>query len=406
MKKVLYLHTGAELYGADNVLLTLLKSLNRDLYTAYVILPCDGPLVNELIKCSIHVEVAPYPILRRQYFNAKGIIGYIRNYISSSKKISKLVKREKIDLIHVNTIAVLEGAYISKKCKIPLIWHVHEILEHPKLVYKLTSAVMGVFATKIVTVSNAVRNHLLASGLIRKDKIVTIYNGVHSSVFNENNEVDYLKKEFAIPDDAFVIGMIGRVNAIKGQDDFLKIVCPLIDKYKNIYGIMLGGVFPGQEWRMDCLKKTISELGCEDKIRLIDFRTDAANFHCLFDVYVLPSVQADSLPTVVLEAMASKRVVLGYKCGGISEMVIDKETGYLEDIGDSQALTKHIEYLYSDKLFNNNKKYQQLAQKGYERQQNYFSVKSFIESFEKLYSSLLLEEKIDADFRKGIPDIK
>ena len=112
MKKILYLHTGAEMYGADIILLTLLIGLDKSKYKPIVVLPSDGPLVEELKKNNIEVHIEEYPVLRRQYFTLKGIVKYIINYVESCKKIGRIVEKEKIDIVHVNTIAVLEGIYI------------------------------------------------------------------------------------------------------------------------------------------------------------------------------------------------------------------------------------------------------------------------------------------------------
>ena len=57
---------------------------------------------------------------------------------------------------------------------------------------------------------------------------------------------------------------------------------------------------------------------------------------------------------VVLEAMASKRVVVGYRNGGIVEMVVDRKTGYIEEIGDVDSVSHDIEEVYLDrKLYEN-----------------------------------------------------
>lgn len=71
MQKILYLHAGAEMYGADKVLLELIKGLDQDAFEAHVILPNDGVLVAALENVGAKVKVIDYPILRRKYFNQK-----------------------------------------------------------------------------------------------------------------------------------------------------------------------------------------------------------------------------------------------------------------------------------------------------------------------------------------------
>ena len=67
MKRILYLHAGAEMYGADKVLLELIKRLDQTEFEAHVILPNDGVLVEALRQAGAKVEVIPYPILLRYF---------------------------------------------------------------------------------------------------------------------------------------------------------------------------------------------------------------------------------------------------------------------------------------------------------------------------------------------------
>ena len=85
---ILYLHAGAEMYGADKVLLDLIRGLDKTKYNIYVVLPCDGVLVEELKKTGATVCVVPYPIMRRKLFNPKGIFSFICNYFKYSHRIA------------------------------------------------------------------------------------------------------------------------------------------------------------------------------------------------------------------------------------------------------------------------------------------------------------------------------
>ena len=153
MKRILYLHAGAEMYGADKVLLELIKGLDKDEFEPHVILPNDGPLVGALGQVGAQVSVLDYPILRRKYFNPKGIVDYIRSYHFYAKQIASYAKEHSVDLVHNNTTAVLEAIYLKRKLKLPLIWHVHEIIVKPKAISDFINMLMGRYADKIVTVS-------------------------------------------------------------------------------------------------------------------------------------------------------------------------------------------------------------------------------------------------------------
>ena len=227
MQKILYLHAGAEMYGADKVLLELIKGLNKDEFETHVILPNAGVLVGALENVGAKVKVIDYPILRRKYFNPKGILEYFGSYNRYSKQIAEYAKENGITLIHNNTTAVLEGIYLKRKLNLPLIWHVHEIIVKPKAISDFINFLMGRYADTIVTVSNAVANHVKQSRFVKNDQVQVIYNGVDNAVYHEM-DATAVRDQFGIAQDALVIGMIGRVNAWKGQGDFLEAVTPIL----------------------------------------------------------------------------------------------------------------------------------------------------------------------------------
>lgn len=378
MKNILYLHAGAEMYGADKILLELVTGLDKSKFHPIVVLPNDGILKDKLIENGIETYVVHYPILRRKYFNLKGIINYGLSYFGKSNEIVKLLKNKKIDIIHANTTAVLEGIYLKKKLKCKLIWHVHEIILKPAIINKIISYLIGRYADKCVAVSKAVKKHLIDSKFVDEDKVEVIYNGVDTERFNPNVENKYLYKEWNIPDEAIKVGMIGRVNAWKGQNDFLDAAEGLLKKYSNLYIFIVGSAFAGEEWRVDELKKKIADSQNKDRIIFSEFRTDTPEIHSFFDVLVLPSTNPDPLPTVVLEAMGCGTPIVGYNHGGVTEMVINGETGLLAEVKNSKDLGRKIQQaLESD--------YKLMGQKARDRAVKNFSEYSFINNFSKVY---------------------
>lgn len=384
MKRILFLHAGAEMYGSDKVMFDLICNLDKSKYEPYVILPNDGYLVEALRQENIKVEIIPYPIIRRKYFNIKGILSYCINYQKYSRQLTVVAKREHIDIIHNNTSTVLEGCYISRKLKIPLIWVIHEIILRPKFVFKNISRVIAKFATSVVAVSNATKTHLEKTGYFKKTNIDVIYNGVDINRFNPNVDCNYLRKEWNIPKNAKVIGMLGRLNSWKGQSDFLTAVNMVLKDHKDTYAIMVGGTFAGEEWRKDELLKEISASPYHDRIIYSNYRTDSECIHKLFDVFVLPSTNPDPLPTVVLEAMATEKPIVGYSHGGICEMVKDNENGLLVAPRDTTALALAIKRLLDDETLN-----KKMGKKSLQRLQKNFSLAMYVNNFSKEYNKVL-----------------
>ena len=294
MQKILYLHAGAEMYGADKVLLELIKGLDKEAFEAHVILPNDGVLVGALEEIGAKVKVIDYPILRRKYFNPKGILEYFGSYNRYSKQINKYAKENGITLIHNNTTAVLEGIYLKRKLKLPLIWHVHEIIVKPKAISDFINFLMGRYADTIVTVSNAVANHVKKSRFVKNDQVQVIYNGVDNAVYHEM-DASAVRDQFGIAQDALIIGMVGRVNAWKGQGDFLEAVTPILKANPKAVAFLAGSAFEGEEWRVDELEKAISDSPVAGQIKRIDYYSKTTELYNMFDIFVLPSTNPDPL---------------------------------------------------------------------------------------------------------------
>ena len=381
MKRILYLHAGAEMYGADKVLLELIKGLDRQEFEAHVILPNDGVLVEALRQVGAQVSVLDYPILRRKYFNPKGIADYIRSYNFYAKQIALYAREHSIEMVHNNTAAVLEGIYLKRKLKLPLIWHVHEIIVKPKAISDFINMLMGRYADKIVTVSQAVANHIKQSPFIKDSQVEVIYNGVDNAVYYPM-DASSIREKFDIAQDALVIGMIGRVNAIKGQNDFIEAVEPLLEKNEQAVAFLAGGVFPGEEWRLEELDKRIASSSVVSQIHRIDYYDKTSELYNMFDIFVLPSIKPDSLPTVVLEAMACSKPVVGYNNGGIAEMVVDDKSGYLVKPNRPQELSNAISL-----LLDSSEKREKFGRVGYQRQRELFSLESYIKNFSELYKT-------------------
>lgn len=383
MKKILYLHAGAEMYGADKVLLELLKGLDKTEFEPHVVLPNHGILLEKLKENNIKVSVLEYPILRRKYFNPRGIFRYFKDYFHYSKELLAYCKNEQIDIIHNNTTAVLEGIYLKRKLKKPLVWHVHEIIVKPKFISDLINFLMGKYANKIITVSNAVKNHVVTSRFVDDSKLQTVYNGVDNEEFYIKPS-NLVRDRFGFLSDDKIVGMIGRVNSWKGQSDFLDAMIPILRQDPSVKVMLAGSAFEGEEWRVQKLDERISKLDCKSQILRIDYYKDTIDLYNIFDIFVLPSTNPDPLPTVVLEAMACAKPIVGYRHGGICEMVVDGENGLLVTPRNTKELSKAIQTLLND-----SQKCYDFSKVSLERQKALFSKQMFSGSFIKIYREVI-----------------
>ena len=174
--------------------------------------------------------------------------------------------------------------------------------------------------------------------------------------------------------------MVGRVNAWKGQGDFLEAVTPILKANPNAVAFLAGSAFEGEEWRVDELEKAISDSPVAGQIKRIDYYSKTTELYNMFDIFVLPSTNPDPLPTVVLESMACGKPVVGYRHGGVCEMVKEGDNGLLATPNEPTGLSKAIQ-----ELAENTEKREQFGKASVQRQKELFSLQSYIRNFSELY---------------------
>lgn len=396
MKKILFLHAGAEMYGADKVMLDLIKRLDKNKYYPIVILPTNGALVDALKKEGVQVIVMPYPIMRRKYFNPKGLVQYGFGIVKYTNKIAQIAQKYRVDLVHTNTAATLEGSFVSKKLHIPQLWSIHEIIVSPKIMYTVTSKLIAKYSSIAIADSKAVKDYLEASGYFKEDAVKVIYNGVDSNRFKPENDCSYLYKEWNIPKNARIIGMMGRVNSWKGQGDFLKAANIIMGKYLDVYTVFIGAAFEGEEWREKELADAIAKSPYRNRIINKGYRTDSGAIYKLYDVFVLPSTNPDPLPTVVLEAMATGKPVVAYKHGGVCEMVKEGYNGLLAEVRNPKDLALKIETLLVDES-----RRRTMGENSRKRLLANFSIEAYVQNYSVEYDGLLRKTNNERKYSKS-----
>jgi colanic acid/amylovoran biosynthesis glycosyltransferase len=124
------------------------------------------------------------------------------------------------------------------------------------------------------------------------------------------------------------------------------------------------------------LRAQIEQLDLQDRVALSGAKPqrEVRQRLAAASVFVLPSVVdaqggMDNLPTVIMEAMATGLPVISTDIGGIPEMVVQNETGFLVRPGDAVAIAGAIERVIDDSSFA-----QRLGDAGYRRAQELFSI--------------------------------
>lgn len=362
------MQSSSECYGSGKIILQVLRLYRKEGLNPIVILTNEGPLKAILEQEGFSVYVQNLGILRRKYVNPRGLLNRLSKNLKAYRFLTELHQRYQFELVYSNTLAVIVGAYWAKRRQIPHIWHIHEILPGPRPLVKMLSGLLDQSTPSPIAVSQAVANHW--QPLLKKSKIQVIHNGIPYGAFLEN--YSFAKSDLGIPEDSFLIGMIGRINPGKGQLFFLEIADLLSKKFLNTHFVLIGDPFPGYEAILEEIGNVIREKDLEERVSYLGFRDDIPKVMAALDVFVLPSILPDSFPTVILEAMAAGKPVVATRSGGASEMVLEGETGFLVSIGNVEKGVKTLEKLIQNVEFS-----QKLGEAGRKRVLSEYSLEAF-----------------------------
>ena len=162
-----------------------------------------------------------------------------------------------------------------------------------------------------------------------------IPNGIDTSLFKPNPEARRrVRAELGIPEQAWVVGTVGRLAAEKNQTLLVDAMAPLLDERRQL---VIVGDGPERQRLHERVEATLRGA----YVHLLGARSDVADLLTAFDVLVLSS-KTEGLPLVLLEAMATELPVVSTAVGGIPDVIEDGVTGFLFPAGDKAALTKAL----------------------------------------------------------------
>ncbi len=385
MKRILFLHSSSDLYGASKILYDTVKALQKRGFACMVCLSEEGMLADAFREMGVEVIIVNLAILRRKYYNPVGLTNRTYFLFSSLWKLGRIIRKHHIDLIYSNTTAVLIGAFAARLYRVKHLWHVHEILLQPAPLVKFIGRAIKNMADVCVVVSHEVEKHWNKVYPLHQAKMRVVHNGIDPAPFRTLGGPT-LKSALGVAEDTVLIGMIGRVHYWKGQGYFLDLAHQISRKYPNVHFVMVGDAFPGYEYLYRQLEQQQSDLGITDRVTNLGFRKDIPYILSGLDLFILPSILPDPLPTVILEAMSAGKPVVATAHGGALEMVDNHITGVLIPWDDAAKA-----FAMMEPLIQNQRLREEMGIKGSERVQNLFSPAKFevnlLRVIEQLYNN-------------------
>ncbi|MEK6647370.1 MAG: glycosyltransferase family 4 protein [Candidatus Firestonebacteria bacterium] len=374
MRTVAHIITKLELGGAQQNTLYTVENLDRSKYKV-ILISGNGGLLDSDAKKIKDIELILIPELKHEINLFWDAICFFKLYF--------LFRNKKIDILHTHSSkAGILGRLAGFLAKIPIIIHtVHGFSFNgqqnfiKKNLFVLFERITAKITHKLIVVTVNDIDKGLNAKVGNHGQYILIHSGIDIEKFKFLKiNIDDLKREFKIPLDDLVVGMIACLKPQKAPCDFVCAASEVVKKIKNCKFMLIGDGDLRQE-----VQSLIKELKLEDKIILTGWRKDVENLIHIFDVFVLSSLW-EGLPRVFPQVMCAGLPVVATKVDGASEVIKDGETGFLVEPKDYKGLAQKICLLLSDESLRI-----AMGNKARLRIDESFDIKKMVQDIDELY---------------------
>jgi N-acetyl-alpha-D-glucosaminyl L-malate synthase BshA len=316
------------------------------------------------------VEVYDYPVFRHPPYD-----------LALSSHLAQVAVAHSLDVLHVHyALPHAVAAYLAKQMvgdRLKVVTTLHgtdiTVLGHDPSLRDLIR-----FAIEKSDAVTAVSKNLidLTNQLIGADKeIKLVYNFIDKRQYFPQS-LPEIRHTFAEPEEKLLIH-ISNFRPVKRTMDVIDIFA----KVRADIPSKLILVGEGPDWC--AVHDQVKRMGLAPHVHFLGKQDEVSQLISLADVTLLPS-ETESFGLVALEAMACGVPTVGTNAGGLPEVVVHGETGYLTDIGDVSRMAMYVIDLLKD-----NELHQRLSEAGLQRASHYFCSDDITAQYEQIYRSVL-----------------
>ncbi|WP_435254883.1 N-acetyl-alpha-D-glucosaminyl L-malate synthase BshA [Tenacibaculum sp. A30] len=313
--------------------------------------------------------------------------------LALSSKMVEVVAKYELEVLHVHyAIPHAYAAYMAKKMledkgidvKVVTTLHGTDITlvgSHPT--YKTAVEFSINKSDEVTAVSNSLKEDTLRLFNIEKD-IKVVYNFIDGEKYDKAHEGECKREALAKPHER-ILTHISNFRPVKRTDDVIRIFNKVQKEIPS--KLLMVGDGPERLKAENLAKK----LKIEDKVLFMGNSTEVAKILCYTDVFLLPS-ETESFGLAALEAMAASTPVISTNTGGLSEVNIQGETGFLSDLGNIDEMANNAISILKDEAVLN-----QFKENAKEHIKS-FSLENILPVYEDIYKSC---SKKAVDIRKA-----
>ena len=363
---VAYLSERPDLFGGgQRSLCDLVRALRGAPVRPLVVVPGAGPLAESLDVCGVErVSIPLPPLLAAAGWGALMAISRLR----------RLILERGVDLVHSDSPrTALYGGFAARITRRRHVFHLRALRASSSGADRLLVAL----SDRVVAVSRAAASRSRA--LRTSPKVRVVHTGLHPIDFLPRHEA---RARLDLPRDAFVMGMVGRVEEDKGRDEALAALASVRRAAPGALLVFVGPADPEDAWTRTLLLRAAS-CGLARAVRLAGPQADAARLLKAFDVLVHPS-RHEALPRVVIEAQFAEVPVVATAVGGVPEIIDPGRNGLLVPPRDPEALGRAAASLALDPEAG-----RRLARAGLQRARERFGIGRMVTEILGIYAEVL-----------------
>lgn len=359
---VTFLSSGAKLGGEERYLELLLEGLGSD-WVGEVLFLEHGPFEARLRERGYQTHVLP---------TSRRAVGIGR----SALRLRRRLRRSRPPVVHANGVKGALLAALATAGTVPFVWLKHDFSWDGPL-----GRFIGSRARTVVAVTSAVAETF---GPRTRSKVRVIHNGIASGSGDRAAGRRRLARALGDLEPEAVVSLVGRLDPAKGHRELLAVVPALTRAVPGLRIAFIGTAYPPLlGYELD-LRAEVSAAGLESVVSFLGHRDDARELIAGSDAVVIPTVVdargmgREGFSYVALESMAAGTPVVGYRHGGLPEIVGD--CGRLVPANDRAAVRDAILDVLTDEAVR-----EQLAACGRARAASEFSLERVVEEMKDVY---------------------
>lgn len=333
-KNLLELCLSPDLGGLELYMVRAAKALDGELNVLSVI--------NTNTKLEQYYESTQYKYLK---------ISRKRSFsFSAAKKLSKIIDENDIDIIHMHwtkdlPIAVMAKVLSKKKPKLVQTRNMTMTRFKDDFYHRFLYKHMDMILPVTYQVGEQIKKFIPEN---IRPKVEVLYMGSDKPEILDEEEILAYKTEIGVEPDEFVVGMVGRIEEVKGQYLLIEAVEKLKSEGTSVKVCFVGHAM--EESYQEKLDAMVESKGLSDQISFLGFTKNPHRFMQACDAVVL-ATECETFGLVVIEAMqVGTAVVATDKCGPL-EIIEDRKSGLLFEKNKSDDLAEKIKSLAEDKKF-------------------------------------------------------